>query len=53
MNTEIILICYQCGSENVDFLKENDHSTVYKCGSCGKVIIKSKVRKGYGKSTAN
>ena len=56
MNTEIIIICYQCGSEDIIFLKENPHSVVYKCQSCGKVIIKKKgkVRYGYdGEKTTN
>ena len=39
---EARLICYRCGSENNEFLKENSNTMVYKCKDCGRIIIKHK-----------
>ena len=40
------LVCYHCGSFNVDLLNEQNKKKVFKCLDCGKVWIK---REGYGK----
>lgn len=42
MGKERFLICYRCGSENIEFLRENDRTRIYKCKECGRVIIKRK-----------
>lgn len=36
------LICYRCGSDDTEFLKENSNNIVYKCKNCNKIIIKTK-----------
>jgi len=34
------LVCYHCGSFNVDLLNKKDNKRVFKCCDCGKVWIK-------------
>jgi len=34
------LVCYHCGSFNVDLLNEQNKKKVFKCLDCGKVWIK-------------
>jgi len=34
------LVCYKCGSFNVDILNCQDYKKVFKCFDCGKVWIK-------------
>ena len=34
------LVCYHCGSFNVDLLNEQNNKKVFECRDCGKVWIK-------------
>ena len=36
------LICYRCGSDDIEFMRENSVAYVYKCKDCGRIIIKQK-----------
>lgn len=42
MMYNIGLICYKCGSDRIEFLKENSDTVIYRCRDCGKVIIRGK-----------
>ena len=33
-------VCYQCGSLNIELIKEHDDLQVYKCLDCGRVFVK-------------
>jgi len=37
-----IIICYACGSDDTFLLRENASSNVFKCRSCGRLIVKMK-----------
>lgn len=39
------IVCYSCGSFDLKFLNENEKAYVYKCGSCGRVFVKSKFKR--------